>query len=123
MIALVEAMRAHDVGWIVFSSTRAVYGTPQRLPIVESMALDPINPYGRSKRMAEKILRDACAVHRLCGIALRYFNAAGADPAGLCAGGQRRTVRRTGGLVLRLSEAAGGGLAGAEASGSAVVGQ
>jgi UDP-arabinose 4-epimerase len=82
MIALVEAMRAHDVGRIVFSSTCAVYGVPQRLPIVESMPLAPINPYGRSKRMAEEILRDACTAHGLGAIALRYFNAAGADPAG-----------------------------------------
>lgn len=82
MIVLIEAMRAHDVGRVVFSSTCAVYGAPRRLPIVESMPLDPINPYGRSKRMAEEILRDACIAHGLGAIALRYFNAAGADPAG-----------------------------------------
>ena len=82
MIALIDAMRTHDVGRMVFSSTCAVYGVPARLPIVESMPLDPINPYGRSKRMAEEILRDACAAHGLGSIALRYFNAAGADPAG-----------------------------------------
>jgi UDP-arabinose 4-epimerase len=82
MIALVEAMRAHDVGRMVFSSSCATYGVPQRLPIVESTPLEPINPYGRSKRMAEEILRDACVAEGLGAIALRYFNAAGADPAG-----------------------------------------
>jgi UDP-arabinose 4-epimerase len=82
MITLLEAMRAHDVGRIVFSSTCAIYGVPERQPIVESMAQQPINPYGRSKRMAEEILRDACAAHGLAAIALRYFNAAGADPDG-----------------------------------------
>ena len=82
MITLLEAMRAHDVGSIVFSSSCATYGTPDRLPIVETMAQRPINPYGRSKLMAEEILRDACAAHGLGAVALRYFNAAGADPEG-----------------------------------------
>lgn len=82
VITLLETMRAHDVGSIVFSSSCAVYGVPQHLPIVESMAQNPINPYGRSKRMAEEILRDACAAHGLGAIALRYFNAAGADADG-----------------------------------------
>jgi UDP-arabinose 4-epimerase len=82
MITLLETMRAHDVGTIVFSSTCATYGVPPRLPIVETMAQNPINTYGRSKRMAEEILRDACAAHGLGAIALRYFNAAGADPDG-----------------------------------------
>ena len=82
MITFLEAMRAHDVGLIVFSSSCATYGTPDRLPIVETMAQRPINPYGRSKLMAEEILRDACAAHGLGAVALRYFNAAGADPEG-----------------------------------------
>lgn len=81
-IALLEAMRAHDIGSIVFSSTCATYGVPASMPIVETMAQDPINAYGRSKRMAEEILRDACAAHGVGAIALRYFNAAGADPDG-----------------------------------------
>lgn len=82
VITLLEAMRAHDVGSIVFSSSCATYGVPQRLPIVETMAQNPINPYGRSKWMAEQILRDACAAHGLGTVALRYFNAAGADADG-----------------------------------------
>lgn len=82
VITLLETMRAHDVGSVVFSSSCAIYGTPQRLPIVESAAQNPINPYGRSKRMAEELLRDACAAHGLGAIALRYFNAAGADADG-----------------------------------------
>ena len=82
VITLLETMRAHDVGSIVFSSTCATYGVPERMPIVETMAQQPINAYGRSKRMAEEILRDACAAHGLGAIALRYFNAAGADPDG-----------------------------------------
>jgi UDP-arabinose 4-epimerase len=81
-ITLLEPMRAHDVGSIVFSGTCATYGMPTRMPIVETTAQAPINPYGRSRLMAEEILRDACAAHDVGSIALRYFNASGVDPEG-----------------------------------------
>lgn len=84
MVTLLETMRANDVGSIVFSSSCATYGVPTRLPIVETERQDPINSYGRSKLMGEMILRDACAAHGLAAVALRYFNAAGADPDGDC---------------------------------------
>jgi UDP-arabinose 4-epimerase len=82
MVTLLETMRAHDVGSIVFSSSCATYGIPDRLPIVEGMRQDPINTYGRTKLMGEHVLRDACAAYGLGAIALRYFNAAGADADG-----------------------------------------
>lgn len=82
MITLIEVMRAHDIGSIVFSSSCATYGVPERLPIVEDTWQRPINPYGRTKLMGEEILRDACVAHGLGAIALRYFNASGADPEG-----------------------------------------
>ena len=82
LLTLIEAMRAHGVGKIVFSSSCATYGVPAALPIVESLRQDPINPYGRSKLMGEQVLRDACAAHGLGAVALRYFNAAGADAGG-----------------------------------------
>jgi len=82
MLTLVETMRAHDVGSIVFSSSCATYGVPTRLPIGEDTLQAPINPYGRTKLMGEMILRDACAAHGLAAVALRYFNAAGADATG-----------------------------------------
>ena len=82
MITLLEVMRMHDVGSIVFSSSCATYGVPERLPIVEGLHQEPINPYGRTKLMGEQILRDACAAHGLGAVALRYFNAGGADPEG-----------------------------------------
>jgi UDP-arabinose 4-epimerase len=82
LLTLVETMRAHDVGAIVFSSSCATYGVPQRLPIAEDARQLPINPYGRTKLMGEMILADACAAHGLAAVALRYFNAAGADAAG-----------------------------------------
>jgi UDP-glucose-4-epimerase GalE len=82
MLTLIETMRAHDVGSIVFSSSCATYGVPQRLPIAEDAQQLPINPYGRTKLVGEMILADACAAHGLAAVALRYFNAAGADAAG-----------------------------------------
>jgi UDP-arabinose 4-epimerase len=82
MLTLIETMRLHDVGSIVFSSSCATYGVPERVPIVEDTRQLPINPYGRTKLVGEMILRDACAAHGLAAVALRYFNAAGADAAG-----------------------------------------
>lgn len=79
-LVLLDAMRRQKIDRIVFSSTAAVYGTPERTPIDEKHPLAPINPYGMSKLMAERILQDCAAAHGLRSIALRYFNAAGADP-------------------------------------------
>jgi UDP-glucose-4-epimerase GalE len=77
---LLEAMREAGVGTIVFSSTCATYGDPVRVPIDETHPQAPVNPYGESKLMVEKLLRWYGDIHRLRWIALRYFNAAGADP-------------------------------------------
>jgi UDP-arabinose 4-epimerase len=84
MVFLLETMRSNDVRSIVFSSSCATYGVPTRVPITETERQEPINPYGRSKLMGEMMLRDACAAHGLAAVALRYFNAAGADPDGDC---------------------------------------
>jgi UDP-glucose 4-epimerase len=78
-VALLEAARATDVSRFVFSSTAAVYGVPAQTPITESAALDPINPYGESKRTFEGALRWYGAAYGLRSIALRYFNVAGAS--------------------------------------------
>jgi UDP-arabinose 4-epimerase len=82
MITLIEVMRAHGVGRIVFSSSCATYGVPDVLPVVEGTRQLPINTYGHTKLMGEQILHDACTAHGLGAIALRYFNAGGADPEG-----------------------------------------
>lgn len=81
-LALLEVMRAAGVGRIVFSSTCATYGTPSTIPIVEATAQQPINPYGRSKLMVEQILADHQVAYGMASVALRYFNACGADPEG-----------------------------------------
>jgi len=67
---------------VVFSSTAAVYGIPRSLPISENHPTDPINPYGYSKLVIERVLADLDRAHGLRSISLRYFNAAGADPDG-----------------------------------------
>lgn len=81
-IALLEAMRMHDVKRFVFSSTAAVYGEPQAIPITEDHPCRPTNPYGHTKLAVERMLADCDAAHGLKFIALRYFNAAGADESG-----------------------------------------
>ncbi len=79
---LIGAMRAAGVEKLVFSSTAAVYGMPEKSPIDESQPIQPINPYGASKMMVERMLTDAAAAYGLRSVSLRYFNAAGADPSG-----------------------------------------
>ncbi len=79
---LLNAMVTHDVRRFIFSSTAAVYGEPQYVPIDETHPRQPINPYGKTKWMVEQILQDYDRAYGLKSIALRYFNAAGADPEG-----------------------------------------
>jgi UDP-glucose 4-epimerase len=74
----VEAKLEH----FIFSSTAAVYGMPERNPVMEQAKLKPISPYGSSKLMTEMMLADTAAASKLRYVALRYFNVAGADPAG-----------------------------------------
>ncbi|MBA2467616.1 MAG: UDP-glucose 4-epimerase GalE [Sphingomonas sp.] len=77
--ALISAALAAGVRHIVFSSTAAVYGEPERVPIEEGDAKQPINPYGASKLMTERMLADTAAALPINYAALRYFNVAGAD--------------------------------------------
>lgn len=79
---LLAAMKHHDVRRLIFSSTAAVYGNPQYVPIDEHHPVAPINPYGESKANAEKLIATAHAEWDLDYVVLRYFNAAGSDPQG-----------------------------------------
>lgn len=79
---LLEAMREFEVCDFIFSSTCAIYGLPERVPISEDHPKRPINPYGRTKLIIEEALRDYERAYGLRHINLRYFNAAGADPEG-----------------------------------------
>lgn len=82
-LVLLEAMLAASVKQFVFSSTCATYGVPKTVPIPEDHPQNPINPYGESKLMVEKILSDFNKAYDFKSVRFRYFNAAGADPSGL----------------------------------------
>jgi UDP-glucose 4-epimerase len=84
--ALIESAVTGGVRHFIFSSTAAVYGSPESVPVAEEAPAAPINPYGASKLMTERMLTDAAAAHPLNAGILRYFNVAGADPA--CRAGQ-----------------------------------
>ena len=82
-LTLLEAMLEANVNNFVFSSTCATYGVPESVPIDEKQAQNPINPYGASKLMVERILQDFDRAYNFRSVCLRYFNAAGADPEGM----------------------------------------
>lgn len=81
-IRLIEACVHHGVKKFILSSTAALFGNPERIPIAENERVDPGSPYGESKLMIERTLHWADRIHGLRSACLRYFNAAGADPAG-----------------------------------------
>lgn len=78
-LVLLECLRLSGINRIVFSSTCATYGIPAILPITEASPQEPINPYGRTKLMVERVLQDYVAAYGFSTVALRFFNAAGAD--------------------------------------------
>ncbi|KQP51875.1 MULTISPECIES: UDP-glucose 4-epimerase GalE [unclassified Methylobacterium] len=80
--ALIETAVAQGVKHVIFSSTAAVYGEPETVPVPEDLGPSPINPYGRSKLMSEWMIADAAKAHGFSYVILRYFNVAGADPRG-----------------------------------------
>jgi len=86
---LLSSMVRHGVKRFIFSSTAAVYGEPQVIPITEDHSCSPTNPYGASKIAVERMLQDCDAAYGLKSISLRYFNAAGADESGQI--GERHT--------------------------------
>jgi UDP-glucose 4-epimerase len=79
---LIASAVASKVKHFIFSSTAAVYGDPDALPVTEDARLKPVSPYGRSKLMVEWMLDDVAQAHDFAYVALRYFNVAGADPQG-----------------------------------------
>lgn len=105
---LIQACIAGGVKRFVFSSTAAVYGIPAAVPVSEDAPTAPINPYGSSKLAIEWMLRDAAAAHDFRYAALRYFNVAGADPAGRAG----QSTRGAAHLIKVASEAAVGARSG-----------
>jgi UDP-glucose 4-epimerase len=82
-LTLLNAMARKHIPYFVFSSTAAIFGNPQKIPIDEQHRQAPINPYGRSKWMIEQLLPDYESAYGMRHVCLRYFNAAGADPEGM----------------------------------------
>lgn len=82
-LTLLEEMLAAGVNKFVFSSTCATYGVPNKIPLTEDHPQNPINPYGATKLMVERILSDFDLAYNLKSVSFRYFNAAGANPNGL----------------------------------------
>lgn len=80
---LLKVMLKHDVKKFIFSSTCATYGVPNKIPLTEDHPQNPINPYGWTKLMVERILKDYDTAYGLKSIILRYFNASGADKSGM----------------------------------------
>jgi UDP-glucose 4-epimerase len=101
---LVDACLATGVDKLIFSSTAAVYGMPELLPVPEIAPTKPINPYGRAKLMTEEMLRDVSAATGLRYVALRYFNVAGADEKGRAG----QVARNSTNLIKVVSELAAG---------------
>lgn len=112
--ALMESMVRGGVKHIIFSSTAAVYGEPETVPIAEDSPLNPINPYGRSKLMSEWMLADIARAHGLSVAVLRYFNVAGADPRGRSGQSSPRATH----LIKMAAQAALGDRAGLEVFGT-----
>jgi UDP-glucose 4-epimerase len=81
-LVLLETMVRHGINKFLFSSTAAVYGSPDHVPVCETATKAPVSPYGRSKWMIEQVLEDFDRAFNFRSVALRYFNAAGADPDG-----------------------------------------
>ncbi len=79
---LLAVMAENRVNNFIFSSSAAVYGIPEQVPIPEKEPIKPVNPYGQSKAIVERVLKDLSGSEGLKYVALRYFNAAGADPSG-----------------------------------------
>ena len=81
-LTLIESLRDHGIENLIFSSTCATYGIPKMIPMNEDHPQAPINPYGASKLMIERMIDDFGIAHGIRSVVLRYFNAAGADPGG-----------------------------------------
>ena len=105
-LALLDTMRAHGVGRLVFSSTAAVYGNCETIPIVETAPTTPTNPYGAGKLAVDLALADYAAAYGMTAVSLRYFNVAGALIDGHTAYGERHAPE-THLIPLALAAAAG----------------
>uniref|UniRef100_A0ACD6AIL6 Uncharacterized protein n=1 Tax=Avena sativa TaxID=4498 RepID=A0ACD6AIL6_AVESA len=95
-LLILEAMASHGVKTLIYSSTCATYGEPEKMPIIETTPQFPINPYGKAKKMAEDIILDFSKRTDMAVMILRYFNVIGSDPEGRLGEAPRPELREHG---------------------------
>ncbi|KAL0405195.1 UNVERIFIED_CONTAM: UDP-arabinose 4-epimerase 1 [Sesamum latifolium] len=107
-LLLVKAMAKHGVKTLIYSSTCATYGEPEKMPITETTPQVPINPYGKAKKMAEDIILDFSKTSNMAVMLLRYFNVIGSDPEGRLGEAPRPELREQGRISGACFDAARG---------------
>ncbi|XP_024962105.1 probable UDP-arabinose 4-epimerase 2 [Cynara cardunculus var. scolymus] len=107
-LVVLEAMAAHNVNTLIYSSTCATYGEPEKMPITEETPQHPINPYGKAKKMAEDIILDFHKNSDMAVMILRYFNVIGSDPEGRLGEAPRPELREHGRISGACFDAARG---------------
>ncbi|KAH6764740.1 Rossmann-fold superfamily protein [Perilla frutescens var. hirtella] len=117
-LLVVKAMAAHGVKTLIYSSTCATYGEPDKMPITENTPQVPINPYGKAKKMAEDIIIDFSKTSNMAVMILRYFNVIGSDPEGRLGEAPRPELREQGRISGACFDAARGIIAGLKVRGT-----
>ncbi|KAJ8759743.1 hypothetical protein K2173_009844 [Erythroxylum novogranatense] len=117
-LVVLEAMAAHNVKTLIYSSTCATYGEPDKMPITEVTPQAPINPYGKAKKMAEDIIIDFSKTNDMAVMILRYFNVIGSDPDGRLGEAPRPELREHGRISGACFDAARGIIPGLKVRGT-----
>lgn len=117
-LLLVKAMAAHGVNTLIYSSTCATYGEPDKMPITEETPQFPINPYGKAKKMAEDVILDFSKTSDMAVMILRYFNVIGSDPEGRLGEAPRPELREQGRISGACFDAARGIIPGLKVKGT-----
>ncbi|CAA3010507.1 UDP-arabinose 4-epimerase 1-like [Olea europaea subsp. europaea] len=117
-LLIVKAMAAHGVKTLIYSSTCATYGEPEKMPITEVTPQAPINPYGKAKKMAEDIILDFSKTSDMAVMILRYFNVIGSDPEGRLGEAPRPELREQGRISGACFDAARGIISGLKIRGT-----
>ncbi|XP_044495235.1 UDP-arabinose 4-epimerase 1-like [Mangifera indica] len=117
-LVVLESMAAHGVKTLIYSSTCATYGEPEKMPITEDTPQVPINPYGKAKKMAEDIILDFSKTSDMAVMILRYFNVIGSDPEGRLGEAPRPELREHGRISGACFDAARGIIPGLKVKGT-----
>ncbi|KDP34859.1 hypothetical protein JCGZ_09147 [Jatropha curcas] len=117
-LVVLESMAAHDVKTLIYSSTCATYGEPEKMPITEDTPQVPINPYGKAKKMAEDMIMDFSKNSDMAVMILRYFNVIGSDPDGRLGEAPRPELREHGRISGACFDAARGIISGLKVKGT-----